>query len=48
MSGICTDGHKQQSTSQVHHTPLVLLRFMSVNFQLGQKNVISVFIETTL
>lgn len=48
MSGIHKDEHKQQPMSHEHHIPLLSLRFMSVNFQLGKKNAINLFIGTTL
>ena len=48
MSGICRDGHKQEPMSNVCQIPLLSLRFMSVDFQLGEKNAINLFIGTTL
>lgn len=52
-NGLENEGHlytrdREQSVSPVHHIPLLVVRFMSVKFQLGEKNAINVFIGTTL
>lgn len=42
------DLFKQKPMSNVHHIPLLSLRFMSVDFQLGDENAVNLFIGTTL
>lgn len=48
MNGICRDRLKQKPMSNVHHIPLLSLKFMSVDFQLGEENAINLSIGITL